>query len=212
MSQVASVTPHTYLGETAEINFFPNPKNNLSVTIDTDNLHMRSVTNEDLPKYVELVMKPDVIGTTRIEETATRIREWVDRWSKNNPFSGFAIFKKDADEFVGHIDLEYSDHPGEAELAVLGDQTFWSEGYASEAVTAIVRVYAPATVKERYLLDESSGFLGRIAITIRPDDAIVLQMAEKVGMQFTEGKYIIETNLHIVQEIKKAKRSCCILL
>lgn len=185
---------HTYHGKFANINFFSDPQEGLSVTIDTDRLHIRSVeaTEEDYDRYAALfgdkeVMKKYATGQTKTrEEIKTRINGWVKRWLEHDPYSGFAVFKKDTKEFVGHIVLGHGDRPGESELAGLGNQGFWKKGYGKEAAMAIVREYAPATVREGYFLEGKP--LERIVATARPDVPASKRILEKVGMQFVRAE------------------------
>ncbi len=79
---------HTYRGS-SEVNFFLNDDDALTVTIDTDRLHMRSVeaSEEDCSFYTNLFGDQDVMGkfatgqTKTREEMETRIKDvWVKRW------------------------------------------------------------------------------------------------------------------------------------
>lgn len=190
-------TTHTYRGN-SEINFFSDDQDGLSVTIDTDRLHIRSVeaTENDCNRYAALygdgnVMEKFATGQTKTkDEMRTRINDvWVKRWRESDPYSGLAIFRNDTDDFLGHVILGHGNVANESELAYLFNQLHWGKGFGSEAVTAVVKEYAPATVKEGYLLDGNP--LETIVATARPDNPASSRILEKVGMQFVraEEKY-----------------------
>ncbi len=218
---------HTYRGN-SEISFFSDDQAGLSVTIDTEHLHIRSIeaTEDEYNRYADLFGNRDVMekfatGQTKTrEEIKTRINAvWVKRWHECDPYSGFAVFKKGTNEFLGHVVLGHGDRPGVTELAGLGYQSFWDKGYGSEAATAMVREYAPATVQEGYLLDGKP--LERIIATARPDNPASGRILEKTGMQLVRKEekygamrhhYAILLNAIQMQPSKKAANSWCTLL
>ncbi len=179
---------HMYRGS-SEVNFFLNDREELTVTIDTERLHIRSVeaTEEDYNSYSALFGDPEVMGkyatghTKTPEETKTRIKDiWVRRWHQNDPYAGLAVFKKDSEEFLGHVIIGHGDEAGESELAYLFMKNQWGKGFGTEAVTAIVKEYAPATVQEGYLLDGST--LEKIRATTRPDNFASEKILKNLGM------------------------------
>jgi RimJ/RimL family protein N-acetyltransferase len=181
-------TTQIYRGS-SEINFFSDDNSGLSVTIDTERLHIRSVqsTDEEYDRYAHLfgdqaVMCKVATGQTKtIEEMQSRINDvWVKCWRENDPYTGFAVFKKDSDDFLGHIALGHSGAPGKSKLSCLFHQAQWGKGYGSEAVKAVVTEYAPATVGEGYTLDGKT--LEKIVATARHDNPASGRILEKVGM------------------------------
>jgi RimJ/RimL family protein N-acetyltransferase len=223
----ATSSTHSYRGN-SEINFFSDDQDGLSVTIDTDRLHIRSVeaTEDEYDRYEALFGSQDVMGkfatgqTKTREEMRTRINDiWVKRWQEHDPYTGLAVFRNDTDDFLGHVVLGHGDAPGESELAYLFNRPYWRKGYGSEAVTAVVKEYAPATVKEGYLLDGK--VLETIVATARPDNPASGRILEKVGMQFIRAEekygamrhhYAIHLNAIQAQSSKKdANSQSCIL-
>ncbi len=195
MSSVSNI--HTYRGN-AEINFIRDDRGALSVTIDTDRLHMRSVKakESDYDRYAALfgdkeVMEKFATGQTKTrEEVQSRIDDvWAKRWRENDPYSGFAVFKKDTREFVGHAILGHGESPGQAELGGLGNRSFWEKGYGSEAAKALLQEYIPATIQEGYLLDGK--LVQTVLATARVDNPASSRILGKIGMQFVreEEKY-----------------------
>ncbi len=179
---------HTYHGS-SEVNFFFNEHNALTVTIDTDRLHIKSVeaSEEVCGAYAALFGDQDVMskfaaGQTKTrEEIETRIKDvWVKRWHQNDPYSGLAAFKKDTDEFLGHVVIGHGEEPGQSELAYLFMKDHWGKQFGTEAVTAVVKEYAPATVMEGYTLDGKP--LEKITATARPDNPGSVKILEKLGM------------------------------
>jgi RimJ/RimL family protein N-acetyltransferase len=188
MSSIHSST-HTYRGD-FEVNFFFEEDQGLTVTIDTDHLHLRSVTasEKDLSSYTTLFGDPESMktfasgNTMAGDEVAEMVQGiWAKRWRENDPYSAMAVFKRDTDDFVGHITLSHGEHPGEAETGYLFAKAHWGKGYASEAATAVIQEYAPATVKEGYLLEGKP--LTRITGTAKFDNVASLKILQKVGMK-----------------------------
>jgi [ribosomal protein S5]-alanine N-acetyltransferase len=185
---------HTYHGNNTQVNF-SNDQNGLSVTIDTENLHMRSVqaTEKDYDHYGTLFGDPEVVQKFATGEAKTREQMkkriddvWAKRWHENDPYSAFAVFEKSSGNFVGHAVLGHTDTPGEAELAGLGHQDYWHRGLGQEAAAAIVEDFAPATIKEGYLLDGSP--LRKIVATARTDNYASKRILENIGMEYVRSR------------------------
>lgn len=179
---------HTYR-ESTEVNFFLNESDELSVTIDTDRLHLRSVdaSEEDYSSYAALFGDRGVMSKFAINEqpetperVERRVDEWARMWQQNNPYSGLSVFKKDTDEFLGQVLIEDMDDPGELGLGYLFMKNHWNQGFGSEAVTAVVKEYVPATVQEGYTLAGQP--LERIAAISRLDNPYSIRILEKLGM------------------------------
>jgi RimJ/RimL family protein N-acetyltransferase len=188
MTAFLSTLSSTYTyRDSSVVNFYVDENEALSVTIDTENLHMRSAIVEDCDSYVKLFGDPDVMGkfanceTKTKEETETRIKNvWNKRWNQNDPYNGLAVFKKFTDEFIGHVVLGHGDAPGQSELAYLFMKNHWGKGYGTEAAMAVVKDYAHATVEEGYTLEGKT--LETITATARPDNPGSVRILEKIGM------------------------------
>lgn len=178
------------------IDFVTSP-NGLSVTIDTERLRLHSIeaTDEEVDRSAVLygsreVMAKFATGETRSrDDVIKRIKDvWARRWHEGDPYSAFSVFKKDTGEFLGHVVLGHS-APGISEIAYLFQRAHWGKGYGSEAVQAIVRDYALATVRAGYLLDGKP--LEKIVATARPDNPASVRILQKAGMELVseEEKY-----------------------
>lgn len=185
----SSVTStHTYRGS-SEVNFFLNNRYELTATIDTERLHIRSVeaSEKDYSSYAALFGDEEVMGkyaagqTKTREDMESRIKDsWIKRWHQNDPYAGLAVFENSTDDFLGHVVIGYGDEAGQSELAYLFMKNHWGKGFGSEAVTTVVKEYAPATVKEGYTLDGKP--LEKITATARPDNPASVKILTKVGM------------------------------
>jgi RimJ/RimL family protein N-acetyltransferase len=188
MSSVAHPATHIYR-DTALITFNSDPTRGLSVEIKTARLFLRSVRKEDTNDYALLYCDSHVMGkfadgTPKTRDLVEkRIDGWVERWKQgNNPYSGFAIFKSDTGEFVGHVIAGHGDQPGESEAAALLERRHWRKGYTREIANALIE-YLLATLKQGYLIEGKP--LEKVVFTARPDNPGTIAIAQKHDMQLT---------------------------
>jgi hypothetical protein len=114
------------------------------------------------------------------EETISLVRDvWARRWKLHDPYSSLAVFKNLTGEFVGHIMLDHGSESGEAVLVCVFNENRWEFG--AEAVTAVVREYAPAIMREGYTLNGNC--LEKITTAVRADDSGTASLLQTVGMQ-----------------------------
>ncbi len=179
------------------IHFFSDIETGLHVTIDTERLHMCSIesTAKNCNRLAALFGDPEVmekfatgepIGKSKV---AQRVENWANRWRNNDPYSGFACYIGNTDEFIGCVSPGHGDSPGISEISYLFHKLQWGKGYGSEAVTAIVNEYVPATIRNGYTLENK--VLEKIVATARTDNPASQRILEKCGMQKvgTEEKY-----------------------
>lgn len=171
-----------------DIIFEKNPETNqLNVTITTERLMIESTQIAYLSHYKKLFMNSENMlnvmdGSPWSEnQIASRHEQWVANWNNYNPFSSFAISKKDSDEFIGHVVLEETDQAGFAELAYALDTKFWGKGYGKEVIPMIVQEYAPELVKRDYKLAGES--FKRIEATARPDNPASINLLKAAGLK-----------------------------
>jgi RimJ/RimL family protein N-acetyltransferase len=186
------IAPSTHIyKDPSEIVFFVNEQGSLNVTIDTDRLHMRSVepSKEDYDAYADLFGDPEVMEKFYDGQTANRktmqsqVNVWATRWLQSDPYSALAVFKKDTQEFIGHVALGPGDEPGQSELAYLFKKNHWNQGLGTEAVAAIVTEYAPATIEEGYTLEGEP--LKEIVATARTDNPYSMKILDNLGLRRT---------------------------
>jgi ribosomal-protein-alanine N-acetyltransferase len=193
MSSIAALPlNHTYYYEpnaTQSITFSINAEGALRVTIETAKLYMRSIEakEEDYFNSATLYGDPEVMGKFATGQTKTRgdiessIRDiYAARWNQRDPYSSLVVYEKETKEFVGHVILNHGGSAGEAELAYLFMKNHWRKGYGSEAASAVVKRYAPATVDVGYTLEGQK--LHTITATARPDNPGSLKILQKLRM------------------------------
>ena len=178
---------HTYRGGNAQVDFFIDDAEALSVAIDTEKVHMRSVQPSDVDAYASLFGDADVVKKmgngqpkTRVEIEDRVTNSWIKRWHDDDPYSGLAVFKEGSDAFLGHVVLGHGDAPGQAELAYILLKNSWRQGFGKETAATIVHTYAPATVKEGFSIDGK--VLETIMATARLDNPASLKILTGVGM------------------------------
>lgn len=171
----------------ADISFEYGDDNHLTVTIETERLHMQSVTSEQTGTYVTLLESTENMAmfadgqAWATEKTRQRVSTWVSRWHQNIPFSSLAVTKNDSDDFIGHVVLGYGDDPGCSELAYVFDKKYWGHGYGKESVKTVVKEYAPELVKRNYKV-EGNEFTSVVA-TARSDNDASIKILEATGMK-----------------------------
>jgi RimJ/RimL family protein N-acetyltransferase len=157
----------------------------LTVTIETENLHMRSVQKRDLDAYAGLYGDADVMGkfATGVPRDKAfvegRINGWVDRWEHSNPFSSLAVFKRDEDDLAGQVVLGGGEEPKTSELAYLFNKKFWKKGIGKESVAAVVQHYAPELHKRSYKVGGQP--FEAIVATAREDNIASWKILDEVG-------------------------------
>jgi len=158
----------------------------LTVTIDTERLRLTSVTEKEKKSFYtylygdQEVMEKFATGETRTQQAVQRrVTTWIDRWQSKNPFSSLAVNTHD-DEFVGQVVLEEGDNPGESELGYLFAKKHWRQGFGTEAVTPVVKLYAHELAKKQYKINGQP--LTTIVATARTDNIGSVKILEKTGM------------------------------
>ncbi len=211
----------TYVSGTTQIFVGADATVKDSVAIFTDRLKIASIhpTDKDDPIYdfyATMYGDKEVMSTLADgkPKTADYVRDridntWAKRWRNGDVFSGYCVTDKITGKFLGHISLAHGDHPGESELSGLGMTDFWAKGYGTEAATAIVRHWAPLTVRLGYELDGKP--LSRIVATARADNLGSVKILEfKLGMlwMMTGEKY--GATRHTYQlDLPSQKKWCC---
>ncbi len=161
----------------------------ISACIETNRLCLKSIKSSEkyYDYYASLFGDQDVMsmyatGETKTrEDMKTRIDNlWAKRWKEGDPYSGFAVFKKDTKEFIGHVAIGHGNAPGEAAIGYLFMKNYWRQGYGSEAVNAVVKDYAPEVVKRGYSVEGAP--LNKIVATTKPDNIASGKILQKVGM------------------------------
>lgn len=161
--------------------------NQLKVTITTERLMIASTQPTHLSHYKKLFMNSEnmlkVMDRNPWSENniGKRHEQWVAYWRNDNPFSSFAVFKKDTGEFIGHVVLEETNQPGSAELAYAFDKQFWGKGYGKEIIPVIVQEYVPELIKRDYKLAGEN--FKRIEATARPDNPASINLLKAAGLK-----------------------------
>lgn len=177
MSSVDPTTAFTYTGE-CQIKFGRDPKGKLMVNIDTDRLLIRSVRWEDMEHYKTLFHDKSV------QEISAWIDGWVQRWNNEDPFSGFTIFDSGTNEFIGHIALGHAGGAGIARLTGRCVPYQKEPGISIEATTAIIKGFAPSTIRHGYQL----GGKPLEVVTASAKTSDMKKMLTDLGMANSEGE------------------------
>lgn len=169
------------------ISFEINGENSLTVYIETTRLNLKSVALDYYASYSKLVNNSQSMEKYKYghcwseNELHSCFDSWIACWKENDPFSSLAVFKKETNEFIGHITLEKDIKPGYADLGYVFDSKYWGKGYAKEAVTSVVYDYSPELVKRNYTI--SGKTFSTLTATARLDNPASIKILESIGME-----------------------------
>ena len=111
----------------------------------TDRLHLRKIHIYDIPLLVKYANNKQVSDHIlnipypyQEPDAVFRIR-YVNEGFKTNSRYVFAIVLKETNEFIGEISLHLDDKKDVAQLAYWIGEPFWKNGFATEAVKAILK-------------------------------------------------------------------------
>jgi len=177
----------------SDISFEINDANKLTVIIQTERLHLQSITESDFNHYSLRLSDPvNMAKYTYGEpwnenETKERVNDWIKCWHNNDPFSALTVFKNEVDECIGHISLDYGDNPGHPDLSYLFSKNYWGNGYGKESVTTVVCEYAPELVNRHYKVGGHD--FSAIVATARPDNEASVKILQKAGMKLIREEF-----------------------
>jgi len=97
---------------------------------DAESIHNAYATDPEATRY--LIWRPH----KNIEETNAFLRRCVEGWSTGSEFP-WAITLKEGGELIGMVGLRV--HEFKADLGYVLARKFWGNGFATEAVTPILR-------------------------------------------------------------------------
>jgi len=180
------------VGFEPQITFSIQEDKSISVVIETARLVLKSV--EATPFYYDeyaklfgdaAVMKSYASGQPESPETVERRINniWNKRWKEGDPYSGFAIFKKDTTEFIGHIAFGHGYVSGQAAFAYLLHEQFWNQRYGTEAVSAVVHQYAQEIIRRGYSMEGSP--LREAVATTLPSNIASGRILQGLGAKLT---------------------------
>jgi ribosomal-protein-alanine N-acetyltransferase len=145
--------------------------------LETERLHLRPITIEDLDHYIALAGDPDVMrfigtqGALTPEQSRERVEFMLDHWRQHG-FGMWSVFRKADGVFVGRCGFRYLDNTTEIELGYTLGKVHWGQGYATEASRAVLR-YAFEVMK-----------LKRLVAIADPANTASVNVMRKVGMTF----------------------------
>lgn len=161
-------------------------------TLETERLILRKMTLEDAEDMFEYASDPDVAKYTTwdahqsIKDSRLFLKIVVERY-KNRQITDWGIVHKGDEKLIGTCGFaECHLFHSRAEIGYALSRKYWSQGYMSEAVTAIIK------------LGFQTMNLNRIEARCDVENIASARVMEKVGMQFegtlrqhifTKGKY-----------------------
>ncbi|VVC75360.1 hypothetical protein AQUSIP_06500 [Aquicella siphonis] len=122
--------------------------------IKTDRLGMRLLQMSDLDLIAELNADPEVRkffpdGVVNRKQTAERMREFISFYDSMG-LPCFVIFDLETGEFIGRCGFGPIE-TGEIEVGYLIRRKFWNQGYASEALKALLD-WAKGNIDADYII------------------------------------------------------------
>jgi hypothetical protein len=155
------------------VNFHWDNQLKLTVTIETPRFYIRSVQEEDLRSYTDLLKEVVADSDNPFSETqinravhSTINEVWLERQKDNDPYSALTVLTNDTFEFVGHVSINHVNKPGEGELDYMAMDDYQQPDIQNEVVSSMLNEFVPATIEEGYKMDGE--VLNRISRSTRP--------------------------------------------
>jgi RimJ/RimL family protein N-acetyltransferase len=144
------------------------------IVVETERLIVRKWRDSDAGEVAAIYAKPEVMqyiprGVWSAEQTQ-RIVARMRELDEEQGFGFYPIVLKSSGTIAGHCGLGYLEKSGEVENAYVLDSPYWGQGYASEAVNAVLaRAF-------------SSTALTRIVAVAMPENARSIAVMKRVRM------------------------------
>lgn len=147
------------------------------IEINTPRLQFRPLTIDDLDHLAPIYQNRDVMRY-RIyskpalrEQTETKLNAMLAHW-KQYGFGRWAILDRSTQKFIGHAGLEHVAAFSEVEINYLLARSYWRQGLATEAATAILH-YGFDTLR-----------LDRVIALAHPENSASCRVLEKIGLHY----------------------------
>ena len=145
--------------------------------IETERLHFRNLTWQDLDDLARIYQDPEVMKYRLHPEPATReqtqemLEKILSHWQQYN-FGRWAVICSHNQQLIGHCGLEVLAGTSEVEVNYLLDRTYWGKGLATEAAREALR----------YGFEELG--CDRLVAIAKPENIASRRVMEKAGMQY----------------------------
>lgn len=150
-------------------------------SIETERLIIREFTTEDLPKLIELRIKPEVykyLGGEKLQNPAAiekRLQFYINCYEEYG-FGMFAVIWKETGEMIGWSGLQPLADTGEIEVGYGFAKEFWGKGLATESAKAwLDHGFNQANLK-------------RIVAVAYPENESSWRVMEKLGMKYEKSE------------------------
>lgn len=126
----------------------------MSIELKTSRLILKLLTENDLDDLVQLNLDPDVRaffsdGVQTVEQTKKRMLEFIDNYNKYN-LPCFVILEKNSNTFLGRCGFSLIEFH-EVEVGYLIHKNYWGNGYATEALNALLS-WAKDNIDHPYII------------------------------------------------------------
>jgi ribosomal-protein-alanine N-acetyltransferase len=146
--------------------------------IESERLLLRQLSPEDAVHVFACESDPEVFRySRRSEETslesATQTLNILFKWYQERIMLCWAIMLKENQRFIGRIQMEeWSDEDHRAEVGYRLGKPYWGQGYATEALRAVIA----------YLFEQTT--VNRISAFTWAENTASARVLEKAGMRF----------------------------
>lgn len=148
--------------------------------LTTDRLNLRTITADDAPFYLALVNEPSWLanigdkGIRTLEGARIAILEGPVAMQMRLGYSLYVVERRSDGAAMGLCGLLKRDFLPDTDIGYALAPAYWGEGYAYEAVAAVVR-HARRALK-----------LPRLMAITAPANVASIGLLQKLGMQFVE--------------------------
>jgi [ribosomal protein S5]-alanine N-acetyltransferase len=148
------------------------------IELETERLELRRLTPQDAPFILELVAHPTFVAN--IGDRGVRDLSTARHYLEQGPFASYAahgfglwhVARKSDGASIGMCGLLKREHLPDADIGYALLPAYWSQGFAQEAVVAVL-----AHARARY-------GLGRVLAVVSPGNGASIRVLEKSGMRF----------------------------
>ncbi|WP_404332183.1 GNAT family N-acetyltransferase [Mesobacillus maritimus] len=170
----------------------------------TSRLHLKKMSVTDAPKLFKIWSDPDVTKFMNIspfthEKQAKEMIEFLDQLAQEQKAIRFSIFHQDTNELIGSCGFNTLDFENnKTEIGYDIAKVYWGNGYASEAIAALIKTAFDTLNMNRVEAKVEQGNINSIRVLQKLNFTFegTLKQSEE-----SKGKFV---DLHLYSKLKSS--------